>query len=781
MQPSEGTGDIALVEREEEIFTAMKNVQCEYIAKSMEFLNYFESDGSGGYIGIVMPFYKFGDLETFIERYFTSRGKRLTDFLIGQIMTQLCIAVNLSHKHNLVHCDIKLSNILVKSFDEENETFIEIALADFGETFRTDHTTNTDKKGTDDYLPPEAFDGKYGFKIDCCSMGVVLFKLLCPPTDVSIRNYLGECQTKYKHKQRNIFFSHYWSKKLAKYMSGIEYLKDQPLLLSMVNGFLTYDKESRLTILNALDLCCMIIMMHIHGQNNSVNLDNLENPSPVLILYDQLSLISDFNNGSMELLSKYYNETKQGNSLGIAYMVGLIFCSSLLKRDFRIWEFQFNLQTPITDTATLDKMIQDLDQLSLKIKTNEPYLGFIFEQLHAISLMNKKMPEKSLQRLENSTNSFFTLACQKKKLLLVELLNGMTYSLVDEYSKLIKLYGDKSMLSGYFYYKRGVMLFTLSNDHQNGIADLIHARNLSPNSLGLYAIMVNCFLTIGSIENAKQVFEQMLLLSEHFEINRLNFIAMFLSNCLGYLDKALEYGEKLTSQELYSKDPVLLLFLSRICSNRGDSSMELGYIETALDIDPHCYQAHQMKILFYRAALDFTAEKEALLKYTALKRQNLLHTSEFPIELLPLLPDGSPLPILLLNEPEKDVTRIKEITFKEAEKTVQQFETIQPSLMQEPTTNDSILSPEIIMQIKVKFKGKNNAVFIDILKTDTDIRQVLDRLNKIGNEKSTAYVNRVAFSIVKDDDCILITSIHQLSKYDEVVALTSDEEKEFWA
>ena len=85
----------------------------------------------------------------------------------------LCRALELCQKYNIIHRDIKPENIFVS----DNGDF---KLGDFGIARTIDRTmSGLSKKGTYNYMAPEVYrGGDYGFSVDIYSLGVVLYRLL---------------------------------------------------------------------------------------------------------------------------------------------------------------------------------------------------------------------------------------------------------------------------------------------------------------------------------------------------------------------------------------------------------------------------------------------------------------------------------------------------------------------------------------------------------------------------------------------------------------------------
>lgn len=92
---------------------------------------------------------------------------------IIQIGIDICKALELCQKYNIIHRDIKPENIFVSDNGDYK-------LGDFG-IARTIEKTNVEltKTGTYNYMAPEVFRGQeYGFSVDIYSLGIVLYRLL---------------------------------------------------------------------------------------------------------------------------------------------------------------------------------------------------------------------------------------------------------------------------------------------------------------------------------------------------------------------------------------------------------------------------------------------------------------------------------------------------------------------------------------------------------------------------------------------------------------------------
>lgn len=92
---------------------------------------------------------------------------------IIQLGIDICRALELCQKYNIIHRDIKPENIFVS----DNGDF---KLGDFGIARTIERTmSGLSKKGTYNYMAPEVYrSGEYGFSVDLYSLGIVLYRLL---------------------------------------------------------------------------------------------------------------------------------------------------------------------------------------------------------------------------------------------------------------------------------------------------------------------------------------------------------------------------------------------------------------------------------------------------------------------------------------------------------------------------------------------------------------------------------------------------------------------------
>ncbi|XP_029318421.1 serine/threonine-protein kinase 33 [Cottoperca gobio] len=115
--------------------------------------------------------------------------KFLTEDETRHIICSLADAVVYLHKRDIVHRDLKLENILVTNYlNEDDDGKINIKVTDFGLSVKTGgvgiENMMTEVCGTPAYMAPEMMSGRgYSQWCDVWSIGVVMYMLLCgePP------------------------------------------------------------------------------------------------------------------------------------------------------------------------------------------------------------------------------------------------------------------------------------------------------------------------------------------------------------------------------------------------------------------------------------------------------------------------------------------------------------------------------------------------------------------------------------------------------------------------
>jgi aurora kinase len=89
---------------------------------------------------------------------------------VRKYIKDVCVAIDLMHRHDIIHRDIKPENVII----HENT----IKICDFGWAVHSPLLRNT-KSGTPLYTPPEMVkDEYYDSKIDIWCIGVLTYEVL---------------------------------------------------------------------------------------------------------------------------------------------------------------------------------------------------------------------------------------------------------------------------------------------------------------------------------------------------------------------------------------------------------------------------------------------------------------------------------------------------------------------------------------------------------------------------------------------------------------------------
>ena len=153
---------------------AIQRFQREAMAASQllhhNIVEVYDVDQEDGQQYIVMEYVRGTDLKQFIKD-----NTPITLELVVSIMSQILSAIELAHKHNLIHRDIKPQNILIT---ENNQ----VKITDFGIAIAVTDTSITQTNtllGSVHYLSPEQARGANAtMKSDIYALGVVLYELI---------------------------------------------------------------------------------------------------------------------------------------------------------------------------------------------------------------------------------------------------------------------------------------------------------------------------------------------------------------------------------------------------------------------------------------------------------------------------------------------------------------------------------------------------------------------------------------------------------------------------
>jgi len=176
-ESSQSTNDYVAIKkfsiRDKTSYTSFKNelkifkkIESEYLIKILDY--YKDSD----YIYLVMEYAPHGDLEDYIRSFYSKRKKIDTKF-VDTIIYQVSEGLKVLHKNNIIHRDIKTSNILIF-----NRNLIKIT--DFGISKILENNLFAKSSiGTPYYMSPEIIRGiPYDFSVDFWALGCLIYKVL---------------------------------------------------------------------------------------------------------------------------------------------------------------------------------------------------------------------------------------------------------------------------------------------------------------------------------------------------------------------------------------------------------------------------------------------------------------------------------------------------------------------------------------------------------------------------------------------------------------------------
>ena len=101
------------------------------------------------------------------------RDKKLTEEQVIKLGCDICTALEICTKRNVIHRDIKPENIFINDFGD-------FKLGDFGIARKMENmTAGLSQKGTFNYMAPEVVNSnEYDKRVDIYSLGIVLYRLL---------------------------------------------------------------------------------------------------------------------------------------------------------------------------------------------------------------------------------------------------------------------------------------------------------------------------------------------------------------------------------------------------------------------------------------------------------------------------------------------------------------------------------------------------------------------------------------------------------------------------
>ena len=198
------------------------------------------------YICLVTNYAKYGDFYSIIKK----RSKYFDEELIWDYFIQTCLGIKYLHDNNIIHRDIKASNIFLDKRDR-------VIIGDFGicKVLKCEDELTSTSIGTPYYMSPELFKREeYSKKIDIWAVGCFLFELMAfkPPFSGYSMRQLSSAVRKERYC-KNIDTLHY-SKELRNIVKKI-LIKDMNIRPDITQILKFDDIKSRIeSILKKHDL-----------------------------------------------------------------------------------------------------------------------------------------------------------------------------------------------------------------------------------------------------------------------------------------------------------------------------------------------------------------------------------------------------------------------------------------------------------------------------------------------------------------------------------------------
>lgn len=169
-----------------EVYEILKNKNIKYVANHINFV----IKDKYGYI--IYEYIMGMNLKEYILK------NELTYDMIMKIFFQIVDALDELHKLNIIHCDLKLQNIMINS-----DNNIKIIDFDLSKKSENDHVSEY-QFGTSQYMAPESFDlNIHSKKTDIWELGIILYYLITK--DFPYENELDYSDSKYNSLRRNKF------------------------------------------------------------------------------------------------------------------------------------------------------------------------------------------------------------------------------------------------------------------------------------------------------------------------------------------------------------------------------------------------------------------------------------------------------------------------------------------------------------------------------------------------------------------------------------------------
>src|ERR1700694_2600193 len=126
---------------------------------------------------MVMPYREEGSLSTWLRQ--RSEKPALKSQEVAHFIRQAASALAYSHRHQIIHQDVKPSNFLIRS-NETNPQLPDLLLADFGVAKFTSASASVSQssRGTPTYMAPEQWSGQPVVASDQYALAIMAYQLL---------------------------------------------------------------------------------------------------------------------------------------------------------------------------------------------------------------------------------------------------------------------------------------------------------------------------------------------------------------------------------------------------------------------------------------------------------------------------------------------------------------------------------------------------------------------------------------------------------------------------
>ena len=137
----------------------------------VELIDYFEDTQ---FVYFVLELCEYGNLFQYLKK-----NGPLTEIQSINLIYQLLKCLEYLHDNDIIHRDLKLSNILISNI--ENDGNLQVKLCDFGLATSIEHPDEEHFTlcGTPNYIAPEiALQQSHGFPVDIWSLGCLFYSML---------------------------------------------------------------------------------------------------------------------------------------------------------------------------------------------------------------------------------------------------------------------------------------------------------------------------------------------------------------------------------------------------------------------------------------------------------------------------------------------------------------------------------------------------------------------------------------------------------------------------